>query len=82
MKKNGTSLAVRRQRETNKVAAVFLIPVILVLVVYIFYPIVNTFQISTLDWNGISADSKFIGIDNWIKLVKDKDFWTAFLNNI
>lgn len=82
MKKNKSSLAVKRQREVNKVAAVFLAPVVLVLIVYIFYPIVNTFQISTLDWNGISADSKFIGLDNWAELLRDKDFWTAFLNNI
>lgn len=82
MKKNRSSLAVRRQREVNKAAAVFLAPVVLVLVVYIFYPIVNTFQISTLDWNGISADAKFIGLDNWIELLHDKAFWTAFLNNI
>ena len=58
MKKNRSSLAVRRQREVNKAAAVFLAPVVLVLVVYIFYPIVNTFQISTLDWNGISCRRK------------------------
>lgn len=82
MKKNRSSLAVRRQREVNKAAAVFLAPVVLVLVVYIFYPIVNTFQISTLDWNGISDDAKFIGLDNWIELLHDKAFWTAFLNNI
>ena len=82
MKKNKSSLAARRQREVNKAAAVFLAPVILVLVVYIFYPIVNTFQISTLDWNGISADAKFIGLDNWAELLHDKAFWTAFLNNI
>lgn len=74
MKKNRSSLAVRRQREVNKAAAVFLAPVVLVLVVYIFYPIVNTFQISTLDWNGISADAKFIGLDNWIELSMNKCF--------
>lgn len=79
-KKN--SLAIRRQRATNKAAAIFLAPVVLVLIVYIFYPIINTFQISTLDWNGISADSKFIGLDNWVTLLQDEAFWTAFLNNV
>ncbi len=80
MKEN--SLQKSRQRETNKVAAVFLAPVMLILVLYVFYPIVNTFQTSLYEWNGISADKIFIGISNWSKLIKDGNFWFAFSNNI
>lgn len=82
MKRAGISLAKRRQRDTNFVAAIFLIPVILILIVYIFYPIVETFWVSRLDWNGISSYMKFVGIENWITLLKDEKFWTAFFNNI
>lgn len=76
------SLQKRRQRTTNRVAAIFLIPVILILILYVFYPIVNTFYISLYNWNGISADKLFIGIDNWKKLCKDENFWFAFMNNL
>lgn len=82
MKKSSSSLAIRRQRNTNLVAAIFLAPVVLVLVVYIFYPIIETFRVSAFDWNGISTNPKFIGLDNWVKLMHDEKFWTAFLNNI
>lgn len=82
MKKSSSSLAIRRQRNTNFVAAIFLAPVVLVLVVYIFYPIIETFRVSAFDWNGISTNPKFIGLDNWVKLMHDEKFWTAFLNNI
>ena len=82
MNKGDNSLAKRRQRDTNRVAAVFLAPVILLLVVYIFYPIIETFRVSGFSWNGISANPEFIGLDNWVKLFQDQKFWTAFFNNI
>ena len=67
---------------TRKVAALFLAPVTILMVIYIFYPIVDTFITSTYQWNGISADRKFIGIQNWITLLQDKSFWIAFKNNL
>ena len=82
MNKSDHSLARRRQRDTNRVAAVFLAPVLLLLVVYIFYPIIETFRVSAFSWNGISANQEFIGLDNWVKLCQDQKFWTAFFNNI
>ncbi len=82
MKKDDITLARRRQRNTNCVAAIFLAPVIILLIVYIFYPIVETFRVSAFDWNGISSNPKFIGLGNWAKLLHDDKFWTAFLNNV
>ena len=82
MKEKSTSLLVIRQRNTRKVAALFLAPVTILMIVYIFYPIVDTFITSTYQWNGISADKKFIGIQNWITLIQDKSFWIAFKNNL
>lgn len=78
----GNSLQKHRQKETNRVAAIFLAPVAILLVMYVFYPIVNTFYTSLYEWNGISADKLFIGIENWSKLLKDEVFWFAFTNNI
>ena len=82
MKEKSTSLLVIRQRNTRKVAALFLAPVTILMVIYIFYHIVYTFITSTYQWNGISADRKFIGIQNWITLLQDKSFWIAFKNNL
>ena len=82
MKEKSASLLAIRQRNTRKVAALFLAPVTILMIVYIFYPIVDTFITSTYQWNGISADKKFIGIQNWITLLQDKSFWIAFKNNL
>lgn len=77
-----TSLAKLRQRQTNITAAVFLAPVILLLIVFIFYPILDTFMISTYKWNGIAATKKSVGLGNWMQLLNDKSFWIAFKNNV
>lgn len=82
MDKNTKSLGATRQRSTRIAATVFLLPVAVLLIVYIFYPIIDTFKISTLKWNGISANKTFIGLDNWKKLCTDTRFWNAFLHNV
>lgn len=52
------------------------------LAVYLLYPIIATFINSLHQWNGISAEKTFLGLANWIKLVKDSNFWKAALNNV
>lgn len=82
MKEKGISLSEARQRNTRKVAALFLTPVAILMVVFIFYPIVDTFITSGYQWNGISAVKKFTGLSNWKKLLSDSSFWIAFKNNV
>lgn len=79
-KKN--SLAKTRQRTTRIAATVFLLPVMLIIAIYIIYPIISTFDISLYDWNGISAKKTFVGLGNWKTLLNDRSFWAAFKNNI
>lgn len=75
-------LAGKRQRDIHIAAIVFLIPVILFLIVYIFYPIVDTFITSFYKWNGISVNKTFVGLTNWINLLKDRKFFAGFKNNL
>lgn len=82
MEEGGKTLLQKRQGDTNRVAALFLAPVVILLIIYIFYPIIDTFRVSLFKWNGISANPQFIGMDNWMTLLQDDKFWTAFWNNI
>jgi raffinose/stachyose/melibiose transport system permease protein len=79
---DGATLLHSRQKSVRIAAAVFLSPVILLMLIYILYPILSTFEISLHDWNGISANKAFIGTENWKTLLADEVFWKAFLNNI
>lgn len=82
MKEKEISLLEMRQRNTRKVAALFLAPVTILLIVFILYPIIDTFITSGYQWNGISSAKKFIGFKNWVSLLQDKNFWIAFVNNL
>lgn len=82
MKEKGISLLEMRRRNTRKVAALFLAPVTILLLVFILYPIIDTFITSGYQWNGISSAKKLIGIENWKTLLTDKSFWIAFRNNL
>ncbi len=80
--KKKMSLYETEKRNSNKVAFIFLFPVFLILIVFIFYPILQTFRISAYQWNGISLNKEYIGLQNWIVLLFDNKFWTAFSNNL
>lgn len=61
--------------------AVFLVPAVFFLVVFLLYPLISSFQLSLLDWNGLGSGERFVGLDNWVRLAQDKLFWSALLNN-
>ncbi|MGL6201195.1 MAG: carbohydrate ABC transporter permease [Lachnospiraceae bacterium] len=82
MGKKTISLAEKRKRDINRTAVIFLLPITILMVVYIFYPIIDTFITSLYKWNGISVDKTFVGLKNWVKLATDTSFWTSFKNNI
>ena len=71
------SLEKLRQRDTRRVAMLFLAPVAILMAIYVVYPIIDTFITSTYQWNGISAAKKFVGIGNWKTLIADENFWIA-----
>ena len=71
-----------RQRAVRIAATVFLLPALIILVVYIVYPILFSFINSTMRWSGMGAVKSFIGLDNWGNLIKDTAFWKAFVNNL
>jgi len=76
------SLHNARKYSVGIAATVFLLPAIFFLVVYIVYPIMDTFITSTMQWNGIGRKRSFIGLVNWVNLIKDINFWKAFSNNV
>ncbi len=76
------TMSQRRRRETAIAATVFLAPALLVIAIFVLYPIVQSFVTSGYEWNGYSSNKVFIGLGNWVELMKDKTFWYAFRNNL
>lgn len=77
-----SSIAMKNRRDTAIAATVFLLPAILVILVFIVYPIIQSFMNSGYDWNGYSSNKQFVGLTNWTHLLTDMAFWGAFCNNL
>lgn len=69
-------------RETSIVSIIFLIPSLIFMVLFIFYPIFDSFILSLYSWNGIDPVKTFVGLDNWKTLITDVRFWRALKNNL
>jgi raffinose/stachyose/melibiose transport system permease protein len=62
---------------SNKlVITLYVLPALILILLLIYIPIVLTGYYGLMDWNGIGK-MKFIGLDNYVELVKDKLFWQS-----
>ncbi|TRZ38993.1 sugar ABC transporter permease [Niallia circulans] len=67
---------------SNKFAiCLYVLPALILILVLIYIPIVMTGYYGLMDWDGIGA-MKFIGLDNYVQLIKDKMFWTSTYHSV
>jgi ABC-type sugar transport system permease subunit len=69
-----------KNRETVSVL-LFLLPSLLLLAVFVFWPMMYSLILSFFDWNPLK-DKKFIGLDNFKTLISDKLWWTSLKQTI
>ena len=56
-------------------------PAVLLLVVFVYYPVVENFRLSMYKWSAFSRE-RFVGLDNYAQMVADPVFLGALFNNI
>jgi multiple sugar transport system permease protein len=59
----------------------FLLPAILFFVVYVIYPIIQSFNISAYAWDGL-GEREYVGLNNYKELWDDPAFYTSLRNNL
>ncbi len=69
----------RYEPEQLWTAAFFLAPALVVLGVFVLYPAVSAAYISLTSWNGFSPVKEFIGLENYLRLAQDPEFWNSLL---
>ena len=69
-----------RLRQTN--GLIWILPAFLFLVIIIYYSMFFTFNLSTLDWDGLSPVQTRVGLANFAKMFKDKVFWKCLQNTV
>lgn len=61
---------------------IFLLPCICFLVIFVFFPLINNFYYSLHSFALFSPKKTFVGLSNYISLLKDATVITAILNNM
>lgn len=60
---------------------IFLAPGIFMFCLYVIFPIFQSISLSFYDWDGL-GEKTYIGVENYIELLDDEDFYTSLKNNL
>lgn len=60
----------------------FLLPAIVVMSIFVYLPIIESFYYSLFRWSAIDPRLHFVGLDNYIRLFSDKLVWWSLRNNV
>jgi multiple sugar transport system permease protein/sn-glycerol 3-phosphate transport system permease protein len=58
----------------------YISPSLLLVTVFIYVPLFISLYLSTQDWNLVSPQREFVGLDNYVRLAKDRTFHTVVGN--
>src|SRR5215218_5645893 len=72
--------AVRRQQA--RYAVLFVAPALLIYLVFMIYPFLNTIYLSFTNWDGITANKDWVGLSNYVRVFGEETALKAFVNNI
>lgn len=64
------------------VAMLMLAPALTVLTTFVFFPVVYVVYLSFLDWDLISPDKQFVGLDNYVDLARSGEFRAVLLRTV
>lgn len=73
-----------RRRNAHLIGALpFLAPALIFFGLFVAFPMIKAFQLSFLDWDGLSEQKTFVGLSNYIYIfTKDPVFWRAVRNTL
>ncbi|GAA1634567.1 hypothetical protein GCM10009733_034470 [Nonomuraea maheshkhaliensis] len=71
-----------RRRGSGLFVLACLLPALVLFVLFMIVPTVNVFRMSFYTWSGFSPDMRFVGLDNFVRLLDDTQFVRAFQNTV
>jgi ABC-type sugar transport system permease subunit len=60
--------------------AAFVAPNFLLLGIFSYWPLIQNLGLSFTEWDMISPEKRFVGLDNWITILSSTRFWQIALN--
>ncbi|GHO87608.1 carbohydrate ABC transporter permease [Dictyobacter formicarum] len=64
----------------NRWSYIYLVPMIILLLAFIVYPIFASLGYTLYQWNGIGDPTAYVGLDNFKKVTTDPIFWESFIH--
>lgn len=61
-------------------AYLFLLPALLLIALFTLVPFVQGIVLSLQSWDGVSAETPFVGLDNYRRVMNDTIFWASMRN--
>ena len=71
-----------KKKEQRRFIFLCLAPAVILFTIFMIYPTINVFLMSTLKWGGLSNDKTFVGLNNFSILFQDMNFIRSFQNTI
>lgn len=68
-------------RRHRLVPWLYLMPAVLLVGTFVYYPVADNFRLSLFAWNAFSPQPTWVGLGNYQKLRSDPIFWSSLLNN-
>ncbi len=65
---------------SNGWSYIYLAPMLILLLVFVVYPIFASLGYTLYQWNGIGSPTQFVGLYNFKEVIHDSFFWGAFLH--
>lgn len=69
-------------RKKTWTAYLYILPMMVLSFALVYYCIIDTVIVSFTDWDGMSNTFNWVGMKNYLKMFKDKVFWTSVVNNL
>src|SRR6056297_2640521 len=75
--------AIKPEGHNHLWIALFMLPTMIVFLLFILWPILASIYYSFFQWNGIGEwPSYYVGLRNYCDLIGDSHFWNAFKNTV
>lgn len=71
----------KKKKDYNRWGYLFVLPFVIVFLVFSIYPVLRTLYLSFTSYKGY-GDAVWIGIDNYIRVFKDRFFWRDLWNTV
>jgi multiple sugar transport system permease protein len=71
-----------RARRDTQTAYLFLLPALLLIGVFVLYPLLQLLWVSLNDWNILKDQMTFVGLENYRAILKEDGFRQAFWNTL